>query len=120
MAIPESDTARARILHVTSERHWRGGEFQLELLVRGLAREFWCSIAVRPGSEAARRLRALETPLHSVPMRGEWDILSGARLRGIARAERIDLLHAHNSRAHALALPVARELGLPLVVSRRV
>jgi glycosyltransferase involved in cell wall biosynthesis len=53
-------------------------------------------------------------------MRGEWDILSGARLRGIARAERIDLLHAHNSRAHALALPVARELGLPLVVSRRV
>ncbi len=97
MSISETNvTARPRILH------------------------FSCSIAVRPGSEAARRLLSLETPLHTVSMRGEWDILSGARLRGIARAERIDLLHAHNSHAHALALPLARELGLPLVVTRRV
>jgi glycosyltransferase involved in cell wall biosynthesis len=90
------------------------------MLIRGLAPEFTSAVAVRPGSEAERRLAATGMPIIPVPMRGEWDILSAERLRRIARDTGAALLHAHTGHAHALTLSAARALRLPLVVSRRV
>lgn len=112
--------SRPTILHVTTERGWRGGERQLELLVRGLAPEFHQVVVVRPRSEAERRLPSTGAAVVPIPMRGGWDLLSALRLRRLARERGAEILHAHTSHAHALGLPSARTLGIPLVVSRRV
>lgn len=112
--------SRPTIVHLTTERGWRGGERQLELLVRGLAADFATLVVVRPETEAGRRLGAAGVATAVVPMRGPWDLLSAFHLRRLVRATGASILHAHTSHAHALALPAARAAGIPLVVSRRV
>ena len=54
-------------------------------------------------------------------MRADWDVAAARRIRANVRAWRPDIVHAHDARAHALAL--AALIGLrhiPLVVTRRV
>jgi glycosyltransferase involved in cell wall biosynthesis len=110
-----------RILHIDTELTWRGGENQLRLLLAGLAKAGAESfIAVRPGSAAATRL----TPLGQVatlPMRGGFDPGAALALRRLCRDHAIDVIDAHTSNAHSLALLAT--LGAPrvrLVVHRRV
>jgi glycosyltransferase involved in cell wall biosynthesis len=54
-------------------------------------------------------------------MRGDWDLAAARRVRALLRTWNADLVHAHDARAHAIAL--AALIGrreLPLVVTRRV
>jgi glycosyltransferase involved in cell wall biosynthesis len=54
-------------------------------------------------------------------MRADWDLAAARRLRQHVRTWRPDVVHAHDARAHALAL--AALLGqreIPLIVTRRV
>ncbi|MCK6479307.1 MAG: glycosyltransferase [Planctomycetes bacterium] len=115
-----------RILHLNTERTWRGGEQQnlwLAAGLRDLGEE--SEVAAQPGSPLARRARALGLPVHEVAMRGEWDLGAVAALRRILRDRRPDILHMHTSHAHTLGCLAARgprrATGRPLLaVSRRV
>lgn len=95
-----------RTLHVDSGREMRGGQWQVLRLVEGLSREgVSAALLCRSGSPLLRL--AVE---HGVDARP----LTFVQLAAAAR--HADLVHAHDSRSHTLALAAAR----PLVVSRRV
>ncbi len=106
-----------RILHLSSERSWRGGEQQISYLVEVLrSRGVRCEIAARENSAMAER-HPESLPL---PFRGEWDLYTAYRIRQIVREKNIDLVHAHTGHGHTLAV-LAASLGMraPVVVSKR-
>jgi len=111
------------LVHVDSERDWRGGQAQVELLVRGLAQRGHRVTLVTPrGSRLAERLAGAPIEIVADSPRHEWDFRAGLRLRRIVRERNADLIHAHSALSHALVAwlswggPKAR----PIAVSRRV
>ncbi len=111
-----------RVLHVNTEKGWRGGEAQTLLLARGLSERGHASlIAAAPGSrlEALGREAGLETA--SVEALGELDPAGAWRLARIWKRFRPDLLHYHTSHAITLGTAASYLVGRrPAVASRRV
>ena len=110
-----------RILHIDTERGWRGGERQALWLAAELRRRGHLSIvAARPGEPLGQR--AIEAGLEVAPCtpRFEADPRSAMRLRRLITNRRIELVHAHT--AHALGLAAVATVGsrVPLVAARRV
>src|SRR5439155_14086035 len=88
-----------RVLHVDTERGWRGGERQTLWLARELAsRGYESIVAARPGEPLA--VRAAEAGLRLVGCvpAGELDPLAAWRLGRVVRAG-VDLVHAHTAPA---------------------
>lgn len=113
---------RLRVLHVDSERSWRGGERQVLLLMRRQrAGEDEPHLAAPRDSAVATRARAEGLPVHPVAMRGTWDVESAFRLARLHRSLRPHVVHWHAARAHALGALAACIAPGPLrVLSRRV
>lgn len=104
------------ILHLDTERGWRGGQNQVYLLHRGLVRAGWNSLLLcRAGQPLAQRCQAEGLPLRTVAA----GPLFSLRAALAARACRPALLHAHASAAHGIAL-LAHCEPAPVVVTRRV
>lgn len=110
------------MLHVDSERPWRGGEQQVLLLMRRQrAAGDEPHLAAPADSAIHARARAEGFPVHSVPMRGTWDLASAFALAGLHRALRPHVVHWHAARAHALGAVAARIAPGPVrALSRRV
>jgi glycosyltransferase involved in cell wall biosynthesis len=110
------------LLHVNTERGWRGGEAQTLLLARGLEeRGHRCRLAVVPGSPLERRAR--QEGIESAPLaaRGELDPAAIAALARILRRFRPDLVHYHTSHAVTLGTLASFLAGRrAAVASRRV
>ena len=110
-----------RVLHVDTERGWRGGERQTLWLARELANRGHVSIvAARRNEPLAERARASGLEVVDCSPRSELDIVAALRLRQVIREHGITVVHAHT--AHAVAVAALATLGfrVPLVVSRRV
>ena len=90
-----------RVLHLDTGREMRGGQHQVLLLHESLARED-CEQTLLAGP-AIRALRGFESTTWSSIRR---------------HCAKCDLIHAHDARAHTLALVHGR--GKPVVVARRV
>jgi glycosyltransferase involved in cell wall biosynthesis len=108
------------IVHVASGREWRGGQRQVWLLARELARRGVEQVVVTgEDSELARRLVSAGVRVRPARWRAGLDprvlpaILSELRHR---RA----ILHAHDAHALTLAGVCAGLSGAPLVTTRRV
>lgn len=116
------DSSPIRVLHVDSERTWRGGERQvLELMRRQRAAGDRPELAAPGTSALAQRARAEGFPVHAVPMRGTWDLGSVLGLASLHRSLRPDIVHWHAARAHALgAMAALVSSGPRRVLSRRV
>ncbi len=109
------------VLHVDTERGWRGGERQVLWLADALARRghrTW--VAARPKEPLA--LGAVERGLNLVPCapRSELAFLAARELRRLVRREGIAVVHAHTG--HAVALAALATLGkrVAMVLTRRV
>lgn len=114
---------RMNILHIDTERTWRGGEQQMCYLARGLLdRGHGAAVACRPGSECEERARELVLDVHPLSVHGDLDVLAARRLARLADLLGADILHAHTSRAHLHAVWAKRFSRRPLrcVVHRRV
>lgn len=111
-----------RLLHVDSGREWRGGQRQVYLLTRAQREQGHEPLVVAaPDSPLLHRLRGGGLAASAVRMRADWDIAAARRLRTLVRTWRPDLVHAHDARAHALAMAaLVGHRDLPLVVTRRV
>jgi len=110
-----------RVLHIDTERGWRGGERQAFWLAGELARRGHRSIvAARPGEPLARRAAEAGLDVVSCNPFGELDPRAALQLRAAIRRERVDVVHAHTS--HAVAAGALATIGtrIPMVVSRRV
>ena len=110
-----------RILHIDTERGWRGGERQALWLAVELARRgHTMLIAARPGEPLDRR--AAEAGVDVVPCAPafEADPRAALRLRAVVRRGRFDLLHAHTAHAITLGALATIGTGVPLIAARRV
>jgi len=108
-----------RIVHIASGRQWRGGQRQVLLLARGLARLGVDQVVVTSrDSRLARELGAAAIPTRAVVWKGG---LSLAALRAAWREGRgaRTLFHAHDGHAVTLAALAARLSGKPWVAHRR-
>jgi glycosyltransferase involved in cell wall biosynthesis len=110
-----------RILHINTERGWRGGERQTFLLALELRRRGhhnW--IVARPGEPLA--MAAGKEGLPVIPVRpwGEADLWTAARLARFAQANEISLFHAHTGHAVGLGALAVWRSPIPFVATRRV
>lgn len=111
-----------RVLHIDTEKSWRGGEQQALYLAEGLARRGVENLCVgQPGRPYVERCAAKGLAVEEVRTRGEADPFGVAKLRKLIRAWRPDVVHMHTSHAHTLGVLAARSAGVGrTVVSRRV
>ena len=110
-----------RVLHLNTERGWRGGERQTLWLAEALQRLGAQSyVAARPGEPLAERTREAGLPVLRCAPVGEWDPTATLRVRRLIRRLRIDVVHAHTAHAVALAALATAGTGVPFVASRRV
>lgn len=111
-----------KILHIDTEKTWRGGEQQVIYLAKGLeGKGHESTIVCQPDSPLAKRANAEGLRIDEMKMRGEFDILAAWRIGKFLRQEGYDILHAHTSHAHSIGL-LARFFGKAkaMAVSRRV
>ncbi|MBD3271804.1 MAG: glycosyltransferase [Elusimicrobia bacterium] len=109
------------ILHVDTEKTWRGGERQAYFLIRALTRAQYVNIVAAPRSgEFAKRTASLPCTHVDCDPWGEWDMIAGWKLSRIAAVHKVDIIHAHT--AHALGVCALASLfsSARLVASRRV
>jgi glycosyltransferase involved in cell wall biosynthesis len=111
-----------RILHLDTERTWRGGEAQLLHLAEGLARRgHHCIIAGQPGSPLLKRAAEKGLVTEAVAMPSEWNLPAVLALVRILKRERIQIIHMHTSHACTLGGWAARLRRVPVrIISRRV
>ena len=110
-----------RVIHVASGREWRGGQRQVWLLARELARrcEVEQVVLTGAGTELARRLHGAGVRVREVSWRAGLDPRALAGVLTEARRNPA-ILHAHDGHAVTLAGVGAALMGRPLVVTRRV
>lgn len=110
------------ILHIVTERGWRGGEQQVAYLLKySQAQQLTTTVCCRANSAMARYCQAQNIPLLLLPLRNSIDIVSAWRIKQFAQAHKVDVVHAQTGLATSLAV-WAYNLGLrqPIVVARRV
>jgi len=115
--------SKLRILMVHSESGWRGGESQLQLLMRGLIEnEHTVALAAPSQSEIVSRSSGAGVLFYPLDNAGSMDLKSARRLRHIISEYNPDVIHAHASHAHSAMFLATISAGeRPLrVVSRRV
>ncbi|MFH0793391.1 MAG: glycosyltransferase, partial [bacterium] len=123
MSAESSKKFSGPVLHLATERTWRGGEAQLLTLALGLAaRGIRQLVVCPPGSELESRAKAAGLATQGLVMRGEWDLMAPRRLRKIAEEFSPAVCHAHTAHAHAILLRAfpKKQAGPHLVISRRV
>lgn len=109
------------ILHLNTERGWRGGERQTFLLARELTRRgHRNAVACRPGEALAQKCRDAGLETFPVSPWSEWALWEARRLRRFLRANRMEILHAHTGHAAGLGALVALDGRTRLVATRRV
>lgn len=118
---PLQERAPATVLHVDTERGWRGGERQVLWLSRGLATLGYRNVlGARPGEPLAVRTGA--EGIETVPLAPafEGDPRAALALRRAMRRHGVQLVHAHTAHAAALAALATFGTGVPFVAARRV
>ncbi len=110
-----------RVVHVASGREWRGGQRQVWLLARELARlgDVEQIVVTGGGTELASRLTRDGVPVRTVPWRAGLDPRMVPGL--VAELRRSGgLVHAHDAHAVTLGGLAAGLTRRPLVATRRV
>lgn len=109
-----------RVLQVDSGREWRGGQNQVRLLCRELARERDVEqiLVTKRGSELARRAAADGAAVTETPWTWSFDPRAWLRLNLAVVAFKPDIVHAHD--AHALWMARHAIGDARLVATRRV
>jgi glycosyltransferase involved in cell wall biosynthesis len=110
-----------RVLHVDTEKGWRGGERQTLWLAAEMAKRGHESVvAARHGEPLAARASAAGLSVVDCRPVSELDPRAAWRLRREILSRRIDVVHAHTAHAVAIGALATLGTGVPLVVARRV
>ena len=109
------------ILHINTERTWRGGEQQTLYLLQGLIkRQLNSHLVCQPDSPLARAAATVGVTVFPLRMRGEIDFFAAYQLRKLLRKYPYDTIHCHTSHAHTLAFLASWGTTVRRLVTRRV
>jgi glycosyltransferase involved in cell wall biosynthesis len=110
-----------KILHINTERTWRGGEQQtLNLLCGLLKRKISSRLICQPESPLAREAREFGVRVIPVAMHGEIDLVAAGRIRSHINKNKYNIVHSHTSHAHTLAYFASLGCRILRLVTRRV
>lgn len=110
------------VVHIDSERGWRGGQQQAvylfeHLLKRNIKTHFIC----RKNSELASYCKNQKLPFTELPLQNELDLFSAFRIARFCKNNNYNILHLHS--AHALSIGLLAKLfkrDLKTIAVRRV
>lgn len=110
-----------KILHIDTEKTWRGGEQQVLYLLKGLREKGHDSTVIcQPDSALSERARAEDICVEELSMMGGVDPFAAFSIAGIMK-QSFDIVHMHTSNAHTLGYGASFiSKGPKLVASRRV
>jgi glycosyltransferase involved in cell wall biosynthesis len=111
-----------KIAHISTQSSWRGGEQQIYYLHEELVKRKIDSVVLaRSNSSMANRLSADNLPFEPIPFKSAYDLMSILKLVRFVNGNGVNILHAHTSKAHTMAI-IATLLGMKakIVLSRRV
>ncbi len=111
-----------KVLQLSSERSWRGGEQQIAYLADYLRTQgVEVHVAARRHSAFSTWCRQLNYPLMDASFSNGLDVATALKILQYVRHHGIHLVHAHSGKSHSIAHLAAR-LGMrqALVVHRRV
>ncbi len=110
------------ILHIDTERSWRGGQRQATYLFEALHKKgFATKMICRPSSSLALFCQERGLPYCTIPMKNEFCLLSAWEIAKICKRENFSIAHLHS--AHAIAVGFWLKLFCPkikLIGVRRV
>ena len=100
-----------RVLHIDTEKTWRGGQQQAFYLHKGLIEENIFSLMIcNPNSELKKRCEQSNFPHIIIKMRNEIDLLAAFEISRVCKKENISILQAHS--AHALSIGIIKLIGV--------
>lgn len=111
-----------KVLHLSSENTWRGGEQQIAYLLEETEkRGIQPAVVCKQGSAFEIYLRSKGWQYFALPFKNSIDLRTAWSIKHICKAHKIDIVHLHSSKAHSIAiLSVALGNSSKLVLSRRV
>jgi len=111
-----------KVIHIETGRHLYGGSLQVYYLMRGLEQHGVTNVLVcEQTSPLADKAKSAATKVYREPIKGDIDIAFIGRLKEIFREQKPDLVHLHSRRGcEWLGGIAAKQLGIPVVLSRRV
>ncbi len=111
-----------KIMHIETEKNWRGGQQQAYYLIKGL-QDSGVDVCMACPEDSVTLQRMMRENIDTLPIRylSEIDFVSALKIAGFARKHKYQIVHAHS--AHALSLGLMVKIFYPsvkLVASRRV
>ncbi len=109
-----------KVLHLSSERTWRGGEQQIASLIGVLKSQGVENlVAARAGSAFVERMKG-QVEIVELPFASELDLYTAWKIRGLVRERGIDVVHMHSGHGHTLGV-LSHRLGhsAALILSKR-
>lgn len=111
-----------RILQISDSVDWSGGTNQLYLLQQSLIKNGYNVILVSPPeSELSKIAFKNNWAAKEIKMRQDYDLIAARQIGRIIAENKIDLIHAHHPKAHAISLlATLGKKNVSLIVTRRV
>ncbi len=111
-----------KVLHLSSESSWRGGEQQIIYLVeetRKLGVD--AIVGCKEGSVVENYCMSNNLPFISLPFKSAYHLSTAIKIKNYCNNEGIELIQTHTSKSHTIAV-IAGLIGLsvPQILTRRV
>ncbi len=94
-----------KVLHLSSERSWRGGEQQIAYLIEELEKqEVECVVACRKGSAFEAWCIKNEVAYLPLSFANEFDVFSAWQVKNFCNEMGVDIVHMHSGHSHAIGV----------------
>lgn len=111
-----------KVLHLSSEKSWRGGEQQISYLMDELknTHKIETLAAARADSEFATRMKQKNHKVIELPFKSELDLYTAYKVKELVKSEKVDIVHMHSGHSHTIGV-LSKVLGhdAKLVLSKR-
>ncbi len=111
-----------KVLHLSSESTWRGGEQQIIYLVEETRKlGIDAIVGCKAGSEVENYCKENDLPFYSLAFKSAYDFSTAREINKIVEIEGIHLVQTHTSKSHTMSV-IAGLIGLdvPQIMTRRV
>ncbi len=104
-----------KVLHIDTEKGWRGGQQQAVYLFEKMVRDNHdTAMLCKKGFELEEYCYKKGLPHFPIRVSGEADLLAGMKIAGICRKHKFNILHLHT--AHAMGLGLIAKFFMPSLI----